>query len=408
MLAALILACVPGRGLFAIQTHWVVTWGASPSPQLGTEDAMRAAGLLFSNQTLRQIVHVSIGGEAVRIRMSNIGGATPVEIGSLHVAIRAKGSGVRADSDRVVTFSGQGSLSLPPDAVVASDPISLVVPAGADLAVSLYLPAKAAAAGIHYSALQASYVAAGDRTAAAEFPAHAGTLYSWSFLAGADILAEDTVYAVAAIGDSITDGVGSTAGTNSRWPDFLAARLLRRGDGHVVGVLDAGIGGNRILHDAARKIQFGIKALARFDRDVLAQPGVRCVIVLEGINDLGQPGASAPASESVSTDDVVAGLLQLIRRAHAARMRIFGGTLTPFEGARGGFYTPEKALRRQALNTWIRSGNAFDGVIDFDRAIRDPAHPSRLLPAFDSGDHLHPNDRGYAAMADAVDLSLFQ
>jgi lysophospholipase L1-like esterase len=212
-----------------------------------------------------------------------------------------------------------------------------------------------------------------------------------------------------AFGDSITDGARSTMDANHRWPDVLASRLLARRGGRPIGVVDAGIGGNRILHDASGNIRFGVNALARFDRDVLAQPGVRYVIVLEGINDLGHAGTSAPVAETVSADDIIAGLKQLIARAHEKGIKIYGGTLTPFEGTVfPGYYTPEKEAKRQAINSWIRTGKAFDGVVDFDKAVRDPNHPGRMLPAYDGGDHLHPGDAGYKAMGEAVDVAIFK
>jgi lysophospholipase L1-like esterase len=231
---------------------------------------------------------------------------------------------------------------------------------------------------------------------------------SWIFLAGVDVEAAQRAAALVAFGDSITDGARSTPDTNRRWPNILATRLLAR-KGHEIGVLDAGIGGNRILHDAQTNIAFGVNALARFDRDALDQPGVKYVVVMEGINDLGHAGSSAPASETVSADDLIAGMRQLIAKAHDRGVKIFGATLTPFEGTVfAGYFSPEKELKRRALNEWIRTAKAFDGVIDFDKAVRDPDHPDRILPAYDSGDHLHPSDAGYKAMADSIDLKLFK
>ena len=215
--------------------------------------------------------------------------------------------------------------------------------------------------------------------------------------------------AVVAFGDSITDGARSTVDANRRWPNILANRLAERHGGKKIGVLDAGIGGNRILHDATANVRFGVNALARFDRDVLAQPGIKYVIVLEGINDLGHAGTSAPASETVSADDLIAGLKQMIERAHERGIKIFGATLTPFEGtAFPGYFTPEKEVKRKAVNEWIRTSKAFDGVVDFEKAVRDPDHPDRMKAAYDGGDHLHPGDAGYKAMGDAIDLSLFK
>jgi lysophospholipase L1-like esterase len=232
----------------------------------------------------------------------------------------------------------------------------------------------------------------------------------WPFLAGVDVVDLGLRKAIVAFGDSITDGDQSTQDANRRWPDMLAARLQAPERKDPIAVLNAGIGGNRILHDGAGPSgpKFGISALARFDRDVLAQPGVKYVIVLEGINDIGQPDVAAPASERVTADEIIFGLGQLIRRAHKKDLRIFGGTLTPFEGAAfPGYYTPEREVMRQIVNRWIRATAPFDAVIDFDAAVRDPNHPTRLLPRYDSGDHIHPNDAGYRAMGEAVDLSVF-
>jgi lysophospholipase L1-like esterase len=392
----------------AAQSHWVVTWGASPAPQLPDEAQMRAAKLTFENQTLREIVHASIGGDTVRVRLSNAYGKQSVEIGAAHVALRANGPGIVAGSDRALTFSGRPAVSIPPDALVLSDPVKLNVPAAGDLAISIFIPKAAAGAGIHYSAQQTSYVGRGDLAAAASL-AGADTITSWVFLTGVDVLAPEPASAVVAFGDSITDGARSTVDANHRWPDILAGRLLARRGGRPIGVLDAGIGGNRILHDASSNVRFGVNALARFDRDVLAQPGVKYVIVLEGINDLGHAGQSAPVSEAVSAEDIIAGLKQMIERAHEKGLKIFGATLTPFEGTPfPGYFTAEKEAMRKTVNAWVRTGKGFDGVIDFEKAVRDPNHPDQMLPAYDGGDHLHPGDAGYKAMGEAVDLALFQ
>jgi lysophospholipase L1-like esterase len=386
--------------------HWVVTWGASPAPQLADETQMRDAKLVFENQTLREIVHTSIGSNTVRVRLSNAYGKQTVEVGAAHIALRAKGSEIAAGSDRALTFSGRPTVSIPPNALVLSDPVKLDIPATGDLAISIFLPKAATGAGIHYSAQQTSYIAPGNVTDTASI-SNATTMTSWVFLTGVDVLAPESASAVVAFGDSITDGARSTVDANHRWPDILANRLQH--SGKKVAVLDAGIGGNRILHDATSNIRFGVNALARFDRDVLAQPGVKYVIVLEGINDLGHAGTSAPASETVSSDDLIAGFKQMIERAHEKGLKIFGATITPFEGTVfPGYFTPEKEAKRKAVNEWIRTGRAFDGVIDFEKAIRDPQNPNRVLPAYDGGDHLHPGDAGYQAMGAAIDLRLFQ
>jgi len=372
---------------------------------------MEKQKLVFHDQTVREIVHISIGGDTVRVRLSNAFGEQSVEIGAAHLAIRATGSGVTPATDHALTFSGRPRVEIPAGAVVLSDPVQLKVAAAADLAISLYFPKDSIAGGVHYSAQQTSYVAHGDAAAAASLDSP-DTITSWVFLTGVDVLAPTIAGSIIAFGDSITDGARSTVDQNHRWPDTLAARLLARKSGPQLGVVDMGIGGNRILHEgaASKRPQFGINALARFDRDVLSQPGVRYILILEGINDIGHAGSSAPASEAVTADDIIAGLTQMIESAHEKGIKVIGATLTPFEGdanIRSGYWTPEKAKTREAVNAWIRSGKSFDGFVDFDKVVRDPANPNKILPAFDSGDQLHPSDTGYKAMGEAVPLSLF-
>jgi lysophospholipase L1-like esterase len=290
---------------------------------------------------------------------------------------------------------------------VVSDAVKLDLPPNRDVTISLYILKPTVGAGIHYAAQQTAYIGAGDLTGAASMPG-AKTLTSWVFLSDLDVAASGEASTLIAFGDSITDGAKSTTDANHRWPNFLVERLTGKQKHAPIGVLDAGIGGNRILHDASRNLRFGVNALARFDRDVLAQPGAKYVIVLEGINDLGHAGTSAPASETVSAEDVIAGLRQLAERAHENGLKIFAATLTPFEGAAGGYFTPEKELKRKAINEWIRSNHDFNGAVDFDKAVRDPDHPERMLSEYDSGDHLHPSDAGYKAMAEVVDLGFFR
>jgi lysophospholipase L1-like esterase len=393
---------------FAAEPHWVGTWEASPAPQLPDESKMRAENLQFENQTVREIVHASIGSNTVRVQLSNAYGKETVAIGAAHIALHSRAASIVPGSDRVLTFGGQPAISIPPNAPVLSDPVQLDVPASGDLVISIFLPKATSGAGLHYSAQQTSYIAKGDVTGAPSIP-ESSTITSWVFLTGVDVLAPGSASAVVAFGDSITDGARSTVDANHRWPNLFANRLLGPGSNAELGVLDAGIGGNRILHDAATNIQFGVNALARFNRDVIAQSGVKYVIVLEGINDLGHAGTSAPKSEEVSAQEIIQGLNQMIARSHENGLKVFGGTLTPFEGTVfPGYFTPEKELKRKSINEWIRTSHAFDGVIDFDRAVRDPNHPDRMLPAYDGGDHLHPSDAGYKAMADAIPLSLFK
>lgn len=388
--------------------HWVVSWGASPSPPPEKAD-VRKRGLEFNNQTLREIVHLSIGGPAVRLRFSNRFGKQSLEIGAAHLALRTSGSAIQPSSDRALTFGGATGVSIPPNAFVLSDPVKLAVPAASDLAISIFIPHVARAAGMHYLAQQTSYVGTGDLTAAPSI-ADARAIASWIFLAGVDVSAPQSTAAMAVFGDSRVDGDGSTPDANGRLPDALAKRLARQG--LPLGVLNAGIIGNRILRDAPQAAgDLGVNGLARFDQDALDQPGVKYVIVLEGIVDIGLVGTQfAAPSETVSVDDLIAGMKQLIARAHDRGVKVFGATQTPFSGATTipGMFSAAKDEQRKALNQWIRSSHAFDGVLDFERIVLDPSSPERIRPAWDSGDHIHPNDAGYEAMANSIDLNLFK
>jgi lysophospholipase L1-like esterase len=369
---------------------------------------MTKAKLTFANQTVREIVHVSIGGSLVRVRLSNAYGKEAVEIGAAHIALHEKGAAIAPGSDHVLTFSGRSSVTIPPNALVLSDAIRLKVASSSELAISIFLPKSTVGAGIHYSAQQTNYLADGNLTSAHDIR-NASRLGSWVFFTGVDVAAPEPASTLIAFGDSITDGDRSTDDTNHRWPNFLAVRLLRQTGPAPIGVLNEGIGGNRILHDPNSNVSFGVNALARFDRDVLAQPGIKYVIVLEGINDLGHAGPNLFANEQVSADDIIAGLNQLIERAHEKGIKIYGATVTPFVGTPfPGYFSEAKEMKRKAVNEWIRTSRAFDAVIDFEKAVRDPANPDRIAPAFDSGDHLHPKDDGYKAMADCIDLSLFR
>jgi len=376
---AIDLKIFDGKPMASGDAHWVAAWSASPSlPQ--TDEQMRTRKLEFDNQTVRETVHLSLGGDAVRVRLSNVFGSAPLRIGGAHVGGRA------------MTFGGAGSITIPAGAIVVSDPVSLKVPALGTLQVSLYLPDKAIASTVHYSAQQKNSVVAGD--------ARPVEITSWVYLAGVDVAAARGARTIVAFGDSITDGARSTVDANRRWPDVLAARLAEAKKSFAV--VNAGIGGNRILHDAASNVTYGPSALARFDRDVLAQPGVAYVVILEGINDLGHPGGVAPISETVSAEDMIGGLKQMIERAHEKGVKVIGATITPSNG------TGEKEAKRLAVNEWIRNGGAFDGVVDFEKAVWDPDQHVKILAVFDSGDHLHPGDAGYQAMGAAMDLGLFK
>jgi lysophospholipase L1-like esterase len=385
--------------------HWVATWAAAPHTAafaLPGAQPLRSV----SNQTIRMIVPASIGGRRVRIRFSNEYGTTPLTLTAAHVAIRKENSSIVPGTDRVLTFGEKPSFTIPPGARAVSDAVDLDVPARSDVAISVYVEGKAELTTVHGTVPYAAFVSqSGNVTGAADM-ATAGTQRSWYWIDGVDVAASPDVGAIVAFGDSITDGAASTPDTNGSWPSVLAGRLLAAGT--RTAVLNLGISGNRVLHDGA-----GVSALARFDADVLAQPGVRTLIVLEGINDIGfpslppgrfGPNAFDPKTEDVTADEIVGGLRQLIERAHIHGLRVLGGTLTPYEGAL--YFSPAGEAKRQAVNSWIRSSKAFDGVIDFDAAVRDPEHLSKFVDALQSGDNLHPGNAGYKKMADSIDLRM--
>jgi lysophospholipase L1-like esterase len=379
------------------KSSWVGSWGASPQQPV---PFFTTVPIDFNNQTVRQIVRISTGGSKVRIRLSNLYGAQPVTIGNAHVALSAGGAAINPPTDRAVTFSGgHPSVIIPPGALVLSDPVDLKVPALASLAISLYLPQSTGPATWHLEGKQTAYIVSGNATNATDVSSGATTSTARFFLAGVETASRECRSAIVTFGDSITDGTQSTVDTNHRWPDRLAERLNSRGDQR--GVVNEGISGNRILHDTA-----GPNALSRFDRDVLATPGVRFMTVLLGINDIGF-GGFIP-TEAVTPDDIIAGHRQMIARARSRGIRIYGATLTPFNNAGAPYFSAAHEADRQAVNAWIRGSGEYDAVIDFDKVVRDPADPTKLLAAYDSGDHLHPNDAGYKAMADSIDLRLFR
>ena len=373
--------------------RWLATWTASASegPRRPPRDSIDRTPTLF-NQTVRLVVRTSIGGDNVRIRLSNEYGDRPLVIGAAHVAVRDSGAAIDASTDRALTFGGRATVRLLPGAVALSDPVTLAVPALRDLAVSLHLADSARIVTRHALALQTNYVGRGDVTGARSFAAET-TLFVWPYLVGVDVTNSAAIGVISAIGNSITDGALSTRDANTRWPNVLAARLST--GSAPMAVVNAGISGGRVLTFGA-----GPSALARFDRDVLTTPGLTHVILLEGINDIG-----ASARDGITADDIIFGYRQLIMRAHERGVRIIGATLTP-AGPRASF-TPALEARRAAVNTFVRTSGEFDGVIDFDAIARDPSNPLQFLPKYDSGDHLHPGDAGYRAMGEAIDLSLF-
>ena len=365
--------------------------------------------LRLNNQTLRQIVHITVGGSRLRVVLSNTFGTVPLTIGAAQVALRDKDAAIVPRSNRILTFGGEARTTVPAAAVLISDPVDLVVPDFADLAIDLYLPddtaANEAAITTHAASWQTNYVSPpGNHAGAISMPVQTTTAYrrgdglpssTWFFLTRVEVMAAPQAGAIVTLGDSITDGTASTIDTNNRWPDHLARHLAKAGT--RMAVLNAGIGGNRVLNEGN-----GPSALARFDRDVIAQPGVTHVIVLEGINDIGQGRQNA----SPSAADLIGAHKQMIERAHAHGIRIYGATLTPFEGAN--YWTPVGEAKRQALNEWMRTSKAYDAVFDFDAAVRDPNHQTKTLAQYDSGDHLHLNAAGYEAVANVIDLALLR
>ena len=378
---------------------WVGTWAtAVVSAVAATSPAPPAAGQpapppppSFKDQTLRQIVRVGLGGERIRIVLTNAYGTAPLIVASTHVALREKGAAIKGGTDRAVMFEGRSNVTIPAGAVAISDAVSLSVPAFADLAVSVHLPDATgnSPATMHTLGLQTNYVTSGNQASAPDLAGPA-TNQNWFYLSRVDVATTGPAMALVTLGDSITDGTRSTPDTNNRWPNHFAKRLSAQGV--KMGVMNVGISANRLLSEPV-----GASALTRFDRDVIAQTGATHVVVLEGINDIRRM--------PVTVADLVFAHKQLITRAHAKGLKIYGATLLPFEGDPQ--YNPETEAKRQGINQWIRTSGAYDGVIDFDAAVRDPGQPTKIQQKFDSGDHLHPNDVGYEAMANAVDMKLF-
>ena len=381
--------------------RWVGTWATTPSA---------TDGVSLDGQTVRMIARTSIGGGTLRVRLSNGYGKDKLTVGAAHVALRADGADIVPDTDRALTFNGSASTTIAAGALVVSDPVELDLAPLADLAISIHLPGTIpedfAITG-HGGARQTNYISPkGDFTADASMPV-AATTQAWLLVSGIDVLAPAETGGIVALGDSLTDCNISQVDANNRWPDQLARRLAARAGAPMAGVMNQGIGGNRILHDGR-----GGGTLARFDRDVLAQTGVTHVIAFLGINDIRN--RNRKPDEDVTAEQMIAGLNQLAVRARTAGLRIFGGTILTFENENynpppdlPGFYTPEREATRQEINGWIREAGAFDAVIDFEAALRDPDHPTQMLPEYDCGDHLPPSDAGYLRMGDIIDLALF-
>ena len=402
------LAELPAQAQRPDAGPWIDTWSASPQPVWEPDFfAPVAIPRSLRNQTIRQVARVSLGGNRVRIELSNEYGKQPLVIGAAHIALAGEKGAILAGSDRALTFAGSPSTTVPPGAPIVSDPVDLAMAPLGSVSVSLFLPEITPTTTWHNDAVQTAYISGeGDFTGATDFKP-AQTILSRIFLSRIMIDAAPDARAVVTFGDSITDGNNSTPDANRRWPDVLAERLNKAGI--KIAVVNEGISGARVLRN-----RMGDNALARFDRDVLSHPRADTLVLMMGINDIGWPDTIlVPKGEPApSAEDVIAGYEQLIARAHGHGMRIIGATLTPFEDTFHGsplygYYTDAKEAKREAINTWIRSSGAFDGVIDFDAVTRDPANPKHIRAEYDSGDHLHPNDAGYKAMANSINLDLF-
>ncbi len=380
--------------------RWVGAWATAPMGEHVNPGQPAPA-----NSTYRNVVHINLGGSSVRVQLTNEFGARSLTIASAHIALTAASptpsGAIQPATDHALTFDGQTSVTIPAGGLAFSDPVPLTVSAFTDLAVSLFLPSQPIDdTTCHQDALSTNFTTPGDTTTAETLP-NARPIYSWCFLKGIDVATRvPDAASIVTLGDSITDGALSTRDTNHRWPDVLARRLQADPATARLSVLDEGIGGNRLLHDGT-----GPNVIARFDRDVIAQTGVRYVIVLEGINDIGRLAAPREPGDIITAQDEIFVLSQLVTRAHDHGIRIFGATITPYIGAK--YASPVGEQVREAVNQWIRTSGVFDGVIDFDKATQDPANPTAFLPAVDSGDHLHPGDAGYEKMGSSIDLSLF-
>jgi lysophospholipase L1-like esterase len=376
--------------------HWVGTWAAAPMALASKADAPTD----IQDTTYREIVHVSLPGPLTRIILTNEFGTDPLLIGEVHIALSAGGGAISLMSSNALTFSGRKSITIPAGALAVSDPVALNLPAFADLAVTIFLPAQTIhqVTG-HGTGLQTNFVAPGNLVNQVKLP-DAKEVYSWFFLKGVDVKVHGTSASVVCLGDSITDGSRSSRDANARWPDNLARRLAGNKSTRELGVLNEGIGGNRVLHDGTAQ-----SALARFDRDVLSQAAVKYLIFMESINDIGHAEGPTNPSHDATAEDLIAAFTQMAERAHIHGIKVIGVTLTPYTGAN--YSSPSGEAIRQAVNQWIRTSPQLDGFIDFDKAAQDHSNPAVFAAAADSGDHLHPTDAGFKIMVDSIDLKLF-
>jgi lysophospholipase L1-like esterase len=387
---------------------WITTWAASPQPLFAPDFiAPNKVPANFWNQTLREVASITLGGKQVRLVISDLYGKTPMPIDAVHVALAGESGAILPGSDHAVTFDGQSSVVIPPGAEWISDPVDMKVAPLSKLAVSLYFKGVVPVTTSHWEGRDTAFITVGDTTADENIKP-SGTMTAKPFLTGIMVDTPADARAVVTFGDSITDGDGSTPDKTHRWPDFLAKRLSEAGQ--PIAVVNEGISGARVLSD-----RMGVNALARFDHDVIAQPHVSTVILMMGINDIGWPEMILdPTAKVPSASAITNGYKQLIDRAHLHGVRVIGATLTPFEDTFHGrlgldqYYNPEKEKVREAVNNWIRTSGTFDGVIDFDALARDPDNPKHIKASMDSGDHLHPNDAAYEAMAGAIDLGMLR
>jgi len=421
-LLAILIAVLALVQVATAKDHWVATWAAAPqaprapaAPPAATQAGAAAPGqrgqgapaappapTVFNDQTIRMIVHTSVGGRRARVTLSNAFGNAPLNVGAAHIALRAKESAITPGSDRALKFSGKPAVSIAPGSQMISDPVDLNVPQLGDLAISVYVSGDSGALTTHATGLHTTYITKGN-VVGVPLLNDATTTRSYYFLSAVDIMARSDAGAIVAFGDSITDGATSTNDANASWPTALSVRLLTTPGAPKMAVINQGISGNRLLADGA-----GVKALTRFDRDVLSMAGVKWLMVLEGINDIGNTTSTrgnGPPPTPVTPDELIGVMKEMISRAHAKGIKVVGGTLTPYEGA--AYYSDKGEDVRQAVNRWIRTSGAFDAVVDFDKATQDSTNPKTFKTGFNNGDHLHPNDAGYKAMAEAVDLKIF-
>ena len=395
-LALMLLATHAYAGKPKLVDHWVSSWATAPYALANATTTFGA-----QDETFRETVHTTLAGPLARVEFTNEFGTEPLTLGAVHLALAAGGGDIALTSANALTFNGNPSITIPPGAIVVSDPAAIAIPAGGDVEVSIFVPAQAVSTvTYHSSAYTTSYRAPGNVVGQKSLTG-ATHFTSWYFLKALDVKTTGDTSAVVAFGDSITDGAYATVDGHATWPDGLAARLRGNKKTRNLAVLNEGIGGNRVLHDNT-----GASALKRFNSDVLALPGVQYLVILEGINDIGHAADPVKPYDIVTAEDIIQGIAQMAERAHEHNIKVYGATLTPYVGAK--YASPAGEAMRKAVNAWVRTSKVLDGFIDFDKATQDPANPDVFKAAYDHGDHLHPGDVGYKAMADSIDLKLFE